>query len=99
MSETKILDACYFKVPCKITTDEEGNKVATFQEVVMKDLCYKIEEIETTSAQEAISISNEKTSENFKELKLAAKLNKDGDILTKIVICEHGKITINNNLI
>lgn len=99
MSDKKILDACYFKVPVKITTDAEGNKVANFVEVTMKDLCYKIEEIETTSSQEAISLSNEKTSQNFKELKMAAKLNKDGDIVTKIVMCEHGKITINNKLI
>lgn len=99
MSTTKILDVCYFKVPVEIKDDTEGNPIANFKEVEMKDLCYKIEELETTSSQEAMAMASKLSTLNNQELKLAAKCNKDGDIITRITICDHNKITINTNLI
>jgi len=97
MSTTKILDLCYFKVPVIITEDEDGNKVASFKEVEMKDLCFKIKEVETTSAAEAMAEANSLSNLNNMELKLAAKINKTGDIVTRIIMCDHGKVSINNN--
>lgn len=93
----KILDICYFKVPVVITEDAEGNKVANFKEVDMKDLCFKIEEIETETAQEAMSQLQKLSSINNIELKLSAKTNKDGDIITRVIACDHGKVQVTIN--
>lgn len=97
MSTTKILDLCYFKVPVIITTNDEGDNIANFKEVEMADLCFKIEEIETTSSAEAMAEAQKLASINNMELKLAAKVNKTGDIITRAVLCDHGKVSINNN--
>ena len=91
------IDICYFKVPVKIKESEEGNE-ATFEEVEMKERCFKLETKETDSQMEALNLAKEVSEKNNKTLRQAAKINKDGDLIIKVVVCKHGSVTVNPNM-
>lgn len=94
----KAFDLCYFKVPVEITTNEEGDLIASFREVDHKDCCFKIEEVVFETAHDAQLESVRLNNKNTQTLRIATKLNKTGDMITRIILCEQGKVKINTNI-
>ena len=90
------MDVCSFRVPVNIT-EKDGEKIASFKEVEMKDLCIKIVTHDTTDRESAIKLGQEVASQNQRALKIAERVSKDLDMVIRKVLCIHGKIKINNN--
>jgi hypothetical protein len=93
----KVFEICYFKVPVNII-EKDGEKLASFQEVDHKDKCFKKEEVTFTSSDEAIAESQKLSDNNQKTLKIAAKMNQDGDLITRMTLCNEGDVSINEEL-
>lgn len=96
--EGKAFAICYFKVPVSIKEDPNEGTLASFKEVDHKDKCFKITEITFQTSEEAIAESAKLAGENNKTLKLAAKINKDGDIITRVTLCNVGDVKVNEEL-
>lgn len=91
----------HFKVPVKFGEDADGNKTASFQEIDHKNNCFKIEEVIFTTSDEAVRQSEKLQDSNNKTLRMAAlsSVRKEGDLITRIILCNDGDVTVNPELV
>lgn len=95
-----LLEVCYFKVPLIITQNEKGEDIANFEEVEMKDLCFKKEDLTGETREEVILKSQDIANYNLNVLKTAIHMKKKtGETMIKKVVCKKGKVEINKDLI
>lgn len=89
------LDICHFRVPVLITSDEDGDPVANFKEVEMRNLCFKIQTEEFANTDEIKKLAEKLNHKNRMTLKIASKTKQEGDTITRLVMTEHESVTIN----